>query len=172
MWSAVHFLFKYRQIILHTCAAIAVCEELLTVAWIWMVALLLEVMGAGSRGCGFVCLGAQQKGNQGPGLAAERAGWSFFAFYSHVVYVLGGMEWCLIPNVVIMWLWNFVPKLKLVFAILGEFCIDIQGKMVGDRKLEEKCLHIVIQTFCICSIFLCIFLFTSINQDAKKIKIF
>lgn len=39
---------------------------------------------------------------------------------------------------IIMWLWSFVPKLELVLGIPGEFCIDIQDKVMRASKLGEK----------------------------------
>lgn len=45
---------------------------------------------------------------------------------------------------IIMWLWSFVPKLKLVLGILGGFCIDIQDKVLGASEVGGKtavCSH-------------------------------
>lgn len=44
---------------------------------------------------------------------------------------------------VIIWLWSFVPKLKLGLGILGEFCTDIQDEVLGAGKLAKKWLHVV-----------------------------
>lgn len=126
-----------------------------------MVALLLVVMWAGSSQRTFMHLGAWHNENQRPELAAYLSQLKFLCILFTCV---PGSSWDyergLIPNMIITWLWSFVPKLKLGLGILGEFCTDIQDEVLGASKLAKKWLYIVIQAYCICSIFLHIFLFT------------